>query len=167
MQQHDLRPNPGAKTNKRRIGRGNGSGQGTTAGKGTKGQQARSGRNRRGFEGGQLSIAKRMPYKRGFTNHFRVEYSIVNVGRLDELEIDGLIDQTALARAGVVDMHRPLKILGEGEITRAIQVRADKVSAGARAKIEAAGGSVEELAPREVKETRDDSADDAQGAAEA
>ena len=145
MQQHDLQPNPGAKTNKRRIGRGNGSGQGTTAGKGTKGQQARSGRNRRGFEGGQLSIAKRMPYKRGFTNHFRVEFEIVNVGRLDELELDGLIDQAALARAGVVDMHRPLKILGDGEITRAIQVRANRVTAGARAKIEAAGGTVEEI----------------------
>jgi large subunit ribosomal protein L15 len=140
-----LQPNPGAKTNKRRIGRGNGSGQGTTAGKGTKGQQARSGRNRRGFEGGQLSIAKRMPYKRGFTNHFRVEFEIVNVGRLDELELDGLIDQEALARVGIVDMHRPLKILGDGEITRAIQVRANRVTAGARAKIEAAGGTVEEI----------------------
>jgi len=157
MQQHDLRPNPGAKTNKRRIGRGNGSGQGTTAGKGTKGQQARSGRTRRGFEGGQLSIAKRMPYKRGFTNRFRVEYEIVNVGRLEELELEGLVDQTVLAHAGVVDMARPLKILGEGELTRAIQVRANKVSAGARAKIEAAGGSVELIDAPEA-------ADDDQGA---
>jgi large subunit ribosomal protein L15 len=143
MQQHDLRPNPGAKTDKRRVGRGTGSGQGTTAGKGTKGQQARSGRTRRGFEGGQLSIAKRMPYKRGFTNHFRVEYEVVNVGRLEELELEGLVDQLALARAGVVELDRPLKILGEGELTRPLQVRANKVSAGARAKIEAAGGSVE------------------------
>lgn len=143
MQQHDLRPNPGAKKNKRRIGRGTGSGQGTTAGKGTKGQQARSGRTRRGFEGGQLSIAKRMPYKRGFTNPFRVEYEIVNLARIEELEMEGLVDQETLARAGVIDIHRPLKILGVGELTRAIQVRAHKVSAGARAKIEAAGGSVE------------------------
>lgn len=143
MQQHDLRPNPGAKTNKRRIGRGNGSGQGTTAGKGTKGQQARSGLNRRGFEGGQISIAKRMPYKRGFTNPFRVEYEIVNLARIEELELEGLVDQTVLARAGVIQLHGPLKILGEGELTRPIQVRAHKVSAGARAKIEAAGGSVE------------------------
>jgi large subunit ribosomal protein L15 len=162
MQQHDLQPNPGAKTNKRRIGRGNGSGQGTTAGKGTKGQQARSGRNRRGFEGGQLSIAKRMPYKRGFTNHFRVEFEIINVGRLDELELDGLIDQTALARAGVVDMHRPLKILGDGEITRAIQVRANRVTAGARAKIEAAGGTVEEIDAPAVTESGDESATNAE-----
>jgi large subunit ribosomal protein L15 len=143
MQQHDLRPNPGAKTNKRRIGRGTGSGQGTTAGKGTKGQQARSGRTRRGFEGGQISIAKRMPYKRGFTNNFRVEYEVVNIARLEELGLEGLVDQTVLARAGVVDLHRPLKILGEGELTRPLQIRANKVSAGARAKIEAAGGTVE------------------------
>jgi len=143
MQQHDLRPNPGAKTNKRRIGRGTGSGQGTTAGKGTKGQQARSGRTRRGFEGGQISIAKRMPYKRGFTNHFRVEYEIVNVGRLEELELEGLVDQLVLAQAGVVELDRPLKILGEGELTRPLQIRANKVSAGARAKIEAVGGTVE------------------------
>ncbi len=145
MQQHDLRPDAGAKKAKRRIGRGNGSGQGTTAGKGTKGQQARSGLTRRGFEGGQLSIAKRMPYKRGFTNRFRVEFETVNVGRLAELELDGLIDQVALAKAGLVDLNRPLKILGEGEIDRPIQVRANRVSAGARAKIEAAGGSVEEI----------------------
>lgn len=157
MQQHDLQPNPGAKKDKRRIGRGNGSGQGTTAGKGTKGQQARSGRNRRGFEGGQLSIAKRMPYKRGFTNHFRVEFEIVNVGRLEELELEGLIDQTALARAGVVDMDRPLKILGNGEITRAIQVRANRVTAAARAKIEAAGGSVEEIDGPEASEAAEES----------
>lgn len=151
MQQHDLRPNPGARRDKKRIGRGTGSGYGTTAGKGTKGQKAR-GKIRRGFEGGQIPIMKRMPYKRGFTNRFRVEYEIVNVGRLEELasagELAGLIDQIALARAGVVDVHRPLKILGEGELTRAVQVRANKVSAGARAKIEAAGGSVEEIDER-------------------
>src|ERR671932_369246 len=142
MQQHDLRPNPGAKKSRKRIGRGNGSGQGTYAGKGVKGQKAR-GKFRRGFEGGQNPIQKRMPYKRGFTNRFRVEYEVVNLGRLEELALDGVIDQLALARAGVVDLGRPLKILGNGELTRAIHVRADKVSAGARAKIEAAGGTVE------------------------
>jgi large subunit ribosomal protein L15 len=147
MQQHDLRPNPGATKNRKRIGRGNGSGHGTTAGKGTKGQKARSGAPRRGFEGGQIPIMKRMPYKRGFTNIFRVEYEIVNLSRIEELfeegRLDGVVDQTSLARAGAVDIHRPLKILGDGDLTRAIQVRADKVSAGARAKIEAAGGTVE------------------------
>src|SRR5919202_6980476 len=142
MQQHDLRPNPGAKKSRKRIGRGNGSGQGTYAGKGVKGQKAR-GSVRRGFEGGQNPIQKRMPYKRGFTNRFRVEYEVVNLSRLEELELDGVIDQLALARAGVVDLGRPLKILGDGELTRAVHVRADKVSAGARAKIEAAGGMVE------------------------
>ena len=142
MQQHDLRPTPGAKKSRKRIGRGNASGQGTYAGKGVKGQKAR-GNVRRGFEGGQNPIQKRMPYKRGFTNRFRVEYEVVNLGRLEELELDGVIDQLALARAGVVDLGRPLKILGNGELTRAIHVRADKVSAGARAKIEAAGGTVE------------------------
>lgn len=167
MQQHDLRPNPGAKTNRKRIGRGTGSGQGTTAGKGTKGQQARSGMNRRGFEGGQISIAKRMPYKRGFTNHFRVEFAVVNLARLEELELEGPVDQITLARAGVVDLHRPLKILGEGEITRAIQLRADRVSASAKAKIEAAGGTVEELKPRKVKGAASDAATEEPATAEA
>jgi large subunit ribosomal protein L15 len=145
MQQHDLRSNPGARRPRKRVGRGNGSGHGTTAGKGTKGQKAR-GKIRRGFEGGQLPMMKRMPYKRGFTNFFRVEYEIVNIGRLEELALDGVVDQVALARAGLVDLDRPLKILGEGELTRPLRVRADKVSAGARAKIEAAGGTVELLA---------------------
>lgn len=142
MQQHDLRPNPGARRDKKRIGRGNGSGTGTTAGKGTKGQKAR-GKVRRGFEGGQLPMMKRMPFKRGFRNPFRVEYEIVNVGRLEELQLEGVIDQLALAKVGAVDLDRPLKILGEGELTRAIHVRANKVSAGARQKIEAAGGTIE------------------------
>ncbi len=158
MQQHDLRPNPGAKKNKKRIGRGNATGQGTTAGKGTKGQKARGG-VRRGFEGGQLPIMKRMPYKRGFKNFFRVEYEIVNLARIEELleegRLESAIDQTTLARAGVIDIHRPLKILGEGELTRAIQIRAHKVSAGARTKIEAAGGTVEEL-NAEPSATRDE-----------
>ncbi len=142
MQQHDLRPNPGARRPKKRVGRGNATGQGTYAGKGVKGQKAREG-VRRGFEGGQNPIQKRMPYKRGFTNYFRVEYETVNVGRLEELELDGVIDQLARARAGVVDLGRPLKILGNGELTRPIRVRADKVTAGARAKIEAAGGRID------------------------
>ena len=155
MQQHDLRPNPGANKNKKRIGRGNGSGHGTTAGKGTKGQKARSGAPRRGFEGGQIPIMKRMPYKRGFTNIFRVEYEIVNLGRIEELcdegRLESMVDQTSLARAGAVDTNRPLKILGDGELTRALQVRANRVSAGARAKIEAAGGTVEIIQPAEAE----------------
>ena len=155
MQQHDLRPNPGAKKARKRVGRGNASGQGTYAGRGVKGQKAR-GKVRRGFEGGQNPIQKRMPYKRGFTNRFRVEYEVVNLSRLEELELDGVIDQLALARAGVVDLGRPLKILGNGELTRAIHVRADKVSAGARAKIEAAGGTVEESDERRATSDEQD-----------
>ncbi len=148
MQQHDLYPNPGSHHRKRRIGRGTGSGQGTTAGKGTKGQKARRGGVRRGFEGGQIPIQKRMPYKRGFTNPFRVEYEIVNISRLEELLDEqrlpeGVIDQIALARVGAIDLARPLKILGSGDLSRAIHVRAHKVSAGARTKIEEAGGTVE------------------------
>jgi large subunit ribosomal protein L15 len=149
MQQHDLRPNPGAHTRKRRIGRGNATGQGTTAGKGTKGQKARSGSPRRGFEGGQIPIQKRMPYKRGFRNRFRVEFEIVNLERIEELieeqRLEGVIDQQALARVGAIDndLTRPLKILGNGELSQAIHVKAHKISASARAKIEAAGGTVE------------------------
>ena len=147
MQQHDLFPNPGAHRHKRRIGRGNGSGQGTTGGKGTKGQKARSGAPRRGFEGGQIPIQKRMPYKRGFTNRFRVEYEVVNLERIIELieeqRLEGVIDQVALARAGAVDTARPLKILGNGDLEGPIHVRTNKISASARAKIEAAGGTVE------------------------
>lgn len=161
MQQHDLRPAPGATKNKKRIGRGTGSGHGTTAGKGTKGQKARN-KVRRGFEGGQIPIMKRMPYKRGFTNPFRVEYEIVNVGVLETLDIEGTIDQLALASAGLVDTNRPLKILGDGELTRPLAVVADRVSASARTKIEAAGGTVVELNPAmrepeaEVSSTRED-----------
>ena len=149
MQQHDLRPNPGSHRPKKRIGRGNAAGQGTTAGKGTKGQKARSGSPRRGFEGGQIPIQKRMPYKRGFRNRFRVEFEIINLERIEELieeqRLEGVIDQVALARAGAIDndLTRPLKILGNGELSQAIHVRANKVSASARAKIEAAGGTVE------------------------
>lgn len=155
VQQHDLRPNPGAKHKKRRVGRGQGSGQGTYAGRGVKGQKGRE-QVRRGFEGGQLPIMKRMPYKRGFVNPFRVEYEIVNVGRLELLGLSGVIDQEALARAGVVDTARPLKILGAGDLTRALTVRAHRVSAAARAKIEAAGGTVEELTARRAATERDE-----------
>ncbi|HEX5503506.1 MAG TPA: 50S ribosomal protein L15, partial [Thermomicrobiales bacterium] len=121
---------------------------GKTAGRGTKGQKARE-QVRRGFEGGQIPIQKRMPYKRGFVNPFRVEYEVVNVGRLEELVADerlgATIDPDALAHAGAIDLARPLKILGDGDLTRALTVRAHKVTAGARTKIEAAGGTIELL----------------------
>jgi len=143
----DLRPNKGANTAKRRVGRGHGSGRGKTAGRGTKGQNARSGGGvRLGFEGGQLPIQQRMPYKRGFTNIWRTEWEAVNIGRLAELDIDGPITPEALVAAGVVRGERfPVKILGNGELTKPLTVKAHAFSKSAQAAIEQAGGSVETL----------------------
>ena len=143
----DLRPAEGANTPKRRVGRGHGSGRGKTAGRGTKGQNARSGGGvRPGFEGGQLPIQKRMPYKRGFTNVWRTPWETVNVGRLAELEVDGPITPEVLAERGLIRSTRyPVKILGDGELTTAITVRAHAFSKGARTLIEQAGGTVETL----------------------
>ncbi|HWO93904.1 MAG TPA: 50S ribosomal protein L15 [Dehalococcoidia bacterium] len=151
MQAHQLRPDRGARHARKRIGRGNASGQGTYSGKGIKGQKARSGNDLRvGFEGGQLPLVQRLGRKRGFTNIFRVEYQPVNVGRLaayaaktDATEVT----PEALRSAGIVKhLRQPVKVLGAGDIDRALTVRAHAVSAEARRKIEAAGGSVEEVA---------------------
>lgn len=143
----DLRPNKGANTSKRRVGRGHGSGRGKTAGRGTKGQNARSGGGvRLGFEGGQLPIQRRMPYKRGFTNIFAAEWETVNIGRLAELEIEGDVTPEALVAAGVVRSTRfPVKILGNGELAKPLTVKAQAFSKSAQAAIEAAGGTVEVL----------------------
>lgn len=143
----DLRPNEGAKTKKKRVGRGTGSGHGKTSGRGTKGQKARSGPGvRAGFEGGQLPIQKRMPYKRGFTNIYKTRWEVVNLERLAELEIDGPITPEALyARRAIRGLEYPVKILGSGEISSALTVHAHAFSASAKEQIEAAGGSVTEL----------------------
>ena len=143
----DLRPNKGANTPKRRVGRGHGSGRGKTAGRGTKGQNARSGGGvRPGFEGGQLPIQKRMPYKRGFTNIWRTPWETVNIGALAELDIDGPITPEVLAERGLIRSARfPVKILGDGELTSAITVRAHGFSKTAKALIEQAGGTAEAL----------------------
>jgi large subunit ribosomal protein L15 len=143
----DLRPNKGANTSKRRVGRGHGSGRGKTAGRGTKGQNARSGGGvRLGFEGGQLPIQRRMPYKRGFTNIYAAEWETVNIGRLAELELDGAVTPEALVAAGVVRSTRfPVKILGNGELSKPLTVKAQAFSKSAQAAIEAAGGTVEVL----------------------
>jgi len=143
----DLRPNEGAKTSKRRLGRGHGSGRGKTAGRGTKGQNARSGGGvRPGFEGGQLPIQQRMPYKRGFTNVWATPWETVNVGRLAELEIDGPITPEVLEAHGLIRSARfPVKILGNGEITGALTVKAQAFSKAAKEMIEQAGGTVEVL----------------------
>jgi large subunit ribosomal protein L15 len=144
MKLHDLSPARGSKSKKKRVGRGPGSGLGKTAGRGEKGQKSRSGYSRRpGFEGGQMPLVRRVP-KRGFTNIFRVEYAVVNVGDLAELPA-GEVTPESLAAAGLVRRGKPLKVLGGGELGRALQVRAHAFSGSARAKIEAAGGACEEL----------------------
>jgi large subunit ribosomal protein L15 len=150
MRLHDLRPPEGARRPKRRIGRGHGSGQGTTAGKGTKGQKARSGGGvPLYFEGGQLPLVRRLPYRRGFKNPFRTEYVPVNVGQLVRFAAGTTVAVDTLVAAGILRKGEgPVKILGDGDLAVALQVRADRVSRQAREKIEAAGGSVEETRPR-------------------
>lgn len=147
MKLHDLRSPEGARKTSKRVGRGHGSGKGKTAGKGMNGQKARSGPGPyRTFEGGQNRIVTRMPYKRGFTNIFRVEYQIVNVERLQEWPRETEVTPETLLEARFIRRKtQPLKILGDGELTQALTVRAHKFSASARQKIEAAGGTIEEL----------------------
>lgn len=141
MKLHELSPAPGSKTTKKRIGRGPGSGQGKTAGRGHKGQRSRAGFSQRlGFEGGQMPLVRRVP-KRGFKNPFRKEYEIVNIASLVSLE--GEITPELLISAGLVRSGRPIKVLGNGEIDRSVVVTAHSFSAGAREKIEAAGGTCE------------------------
>ncbi len=144
----NLSPAPGSKTRKRRVGRGEASGLGKTSGRGHKGHKARSGGGKeRGFEGGQTPIHRRLP-KRGFTNaSFKKRYAIVNVEELPRAARDGVVDPRLVLEAGIVkDLKDGLKILGEGELTERLTVRAHKFSESARAKIEAAGGRVEVLA---------------------
>ena len=137
-------PAGGGVKERKRVGRGQASGTGKTAGRGGKGQKARTGNmNFLGFEGGQMPIQRRVP-KRGFTNPFRVEYAIVNVGELDRIDPKETVTLESLIASGTVkDPRDGLKILGDGDLTKAITVRASKVSAQAREKIEKAGGKVE------------------------
>jgi large subunit ribosomal protein L15 len=137
---HHLRPAPGAHTPKTRVGRGEAS-KGKTAGRGTKGSKARHQVPAR-FEGGQMPLHMRLPKLRGFTNPFRVEYQVVNVGRLGELFPNGgTIDVAALVAAGAVRADAPVKVLGGGEINVPVQVHANAFSSSAIDKITAAGGS--------------------------
>ena len=141
---HHLRPAPGAKTPKTRVGRGEGS-KGKTAGRGTKGTKARNS-VRPGFEGGNLPLHRKMPKLRGFQNPFRTEYQVVNLDRISTLFPDGgTIGVDELVAAGAVRADRPVKVLGTGEISVAIQVSAHAFSGSAKDKITAAGGSVTEL----------------------
>ncbi len=147
MQQNELYPAPGSQKSRKRVGRGNGSGHGTYSGRGAKGQKSRSGvQILRGFEGGQLPIIKRLPRKRGFHNMFKIEYSPVNIGALNQFESGTEINPEMLLKAGLIDtLARPVKILAGGEIQNAVTVKANKFSEAAKAKIEAAGGKVEEI----------------------
>jgi len=148
VHQHELRPPAGARHHPKRVGRGNASGHGTYSGRGLKGQKARAGGGvRTSFEGGQLPLVRRMARKRGFTNRFRVEYETVNLSRLARLPAGSEVTPETLVAAGIIkNTRRPLKVLGDGALKGPLTVRADKFSASARQKIEAAGGKAEELA---------------------
>jgi large subunit ribosomal protein L15 len=145
MQIDDLRSPAGAFRPKKRVGRGHGSGLVKTSGRGSKGQNSRAGGGvRPGFEGGQNPIYRRMPYKRGFTNNFRTDYQILNLGDFEKYGISGTVTPESLHERGVIDDPKKLvKILGNGEVTGSVHVRAHKFSESAKAKIEAAGGTAE------------------------
>jgi len=143
MKLHELSPAKGSKHKKKRVGRGPGSGIGKTSGRGEKGQKSRTGYSGRpGFEGGQMPLVRRVP-KRGFTNIWKTEYSVVNLSQLAELE--GEINPEVLLEHGLVRSGKKVKVLGDGEIGKALTVVANKFSKSAREKIEAAGGRCEEL----------------------
>ena len=146
MKLHDLKPNPGAKHRRKRLGNGESSGRGKTCGRGHKGQKSRSGGGvRPGFEGGQMPLHRRLP-KRGFNNvQFQDKIAIVNVGQLNKkFEDDATVDEKALRAAGLVSGRcDAIKILGQGELEKKLKIVVDAVSASARAKVEKAGGSAD------------------------
>jgi large subunit ribosomal protein L15 len=144
---NQLPPVPGSTHKKKRIGRGNASGHGTYATRGLKGQQSRSGPDLRiGFEGGQNPLIRGLSRKRGFTNRFRVEYEAVNVSALARLPAGSTVTPATLREAGIVkSASKPVKVLGDGDLDVKLDVEVEKISAGARQKIEAAGGRVTAL----------------------
>lgn len=144
MKLHELKPAAGSRKSPKRVGRGPGSGTGKTAGRGHKGQKSRSGFSRmRGFEGGQMPLHRRLP-KRGFTNIFRTEFRTVNVDKLNGFEVGSVIDPVALLGAGLLRKGtNQVKILGNGELTVSLTVRAHRFTGTAAKKIEAAGGKAE------------------------
>ncbi len=144
MKLHDLKPAVGATTAAKRLGRGIGSGLGKTSGKGHKGAKARSGGGKGpGFEGGQIPLMRRIP-KRGFTNKFRTEYVAINVDRLNIFEDEQVVTPVELIEAGIIkNILDGVKIMGNGEITKKLTVKANKFTATAKEKIEAAGGKAE------------------------
>ena len=144
VRQHELAPPEGAKKDRKRVGRGDGS-RGTYSGRGLKGQKSRSGYSRKpGFEGGQLPLIKRLPRKRGFTNIFRIEYTIVSLDKLNAFSAGSEVTAEKLVAAGLVkSLRKPIKILADGQIKHALVVKVNKFSATAKAQIEAAGGQAE------------------------
>jgi large subunit ribosomal protein L15 len=148
MRLHELRPPKGATRDRIRIGRGHGSGKVKTGGKGTKGQNARAGGGVPPyFEGGQLPLIRKLPYRRGFTNPFRVPFAEVNVRDLADFPAGSTVGPEEFEIAGVLRGNKtgPVKVLGHGELSVKLTVRAHKISAGARQKIEAAGGTFEAI----------------------
>ncbi len=152
MDQHTLRQAPGAKRPTKRIGRGDSSGQGTYAGRGRKGQKAR-GSVRPMFEGGQIPLTRRLGHLRGFKNAFRIEFQAINLRDLEKrFEAGATVDGESLAAIRLLDdASQPFKVLGIGTLSRALTVKAPRLSASAKEAISAAGGSFEELAPAEHK----------------
>ena len=149
MMEHLVKPKKGARTTRRRIGRGNGSGRGTYSGKGLKGQKSRSGKGPRpGFEGGQLPLIKRLPERRGFTNIFKKHYALVKVGLLENIpHTDPITPEMMLELGFIRNLKLPIKILGDGTITKALMVSAHKFTGNAQRKIEDAGGTAVVMNP--------------------
>jgi large subunit ribosomal protein L15 len=150
MKLHELRPAPGSKKRRKRVGRGTGSGTGKTSGRGMKGQGARSGGGKGPyFEGGQLPLVRRLPFKRGFTNINRIEYKPINLGRLQEKfggDNDQEVTPETLVEAGIIKRSdKAIAILGGGELTSPLTIKAHRFSKSAKEKIEAAGGTLEVL----------------------
>lgn len=145
MKLHHLRPEEGARRDRRRVGRGRAAGRGKTAGRGTKGYLARNSK-KLGYEGGQMPLTRRVPKKKGFTNPNREEWAVVNVDRLAQrFEADDTVSPESMAAAGLVRRRMPVKVLGGGELDRALTVQAHGFTRVAREKIERAGGRVEVL----------------------
>jgi len=141
----NLSPQPGSRKNRKRVGRGEGSGHGKTAGKGHKGAKARSGSSLKiGFEGGQMPLQRRLP-KKGFTNIFKEGYAIINLQDLARFEDGATVDRQALLDAGLIKKKdAQIKLLGKGDLVKKLTIAVHKVSASARKKIEAAGGTIQE-----------------------
>ncbi len=161
MRLADLQAPPGARKGKRRVGRGHGSGRMKTAGRGTKGQKARTGGSVPSwFEGGQLRLSRRLPFIKGFNNLFKRDYAIINVGQLQVFEPSAQVNAETLVGSGILKRSAAkgfIKILGDGDLDRPLHVRAHAFSASARAKIEGTGGTVEEIvipAPARTKRAK-------------